>query len=618
MKIRTKLALTYLTVSFLALVVIGLSLYSYIEKTLTTDALSHLQSVSTIQTHRIENIIEQNLERIRLVTSRTQLRISLNNFINSGNQLAIEKINLIINDALKSIKSFTVMSILDLEGNVLFSTDDDRLKLNYSHYEFFPSASRQNNADHFFLDKNNQLKLYLSGPLMFNKKVIGVLLIESEADIIVNLVRDYSGLRRTGETLLGKKSLDGGHVVYLVPLRFDPRAALQRSVSMKDQSNAMVKAVSEPGQLLTSALDYRGQEVLIATNFIPQTHWGLVVKMDKSEAFEPIHTLLRSVFFVTVVLALVIMLVSYSLANIISKPIVALTRVATRINEGDASYRATIKTKDEIGELADIFNQMTNTLIDAQQKLEQSNKELEQHRGHLEELVSTRTRELERSNKELEAFSYSVSHDLRSPLRAIDGYSHILMEELTNKLSDSDKERFNRIRLASQKMGELIDDLLELSRINRKEFKRQRINLSAKVQTIFKILNENSTRDVNITVQPDIYVDGDEGLLDVMISNLISNAIKYTTNSQSPQVEFGKMIKNGESVFYIKDNGIGFDNQYANKIFGAFQRLVKQDEYPGNGIGLATVLRVIQRHGGVIWAESEYGKGAIFYFTLSS
>ena len=165
-------------------------------------------------------------------------------------------------------------------------------------------------------------------------------------------------------------------------------------------------------------------------------------------------------------------------------------------------------------------------------------------------------------------------------------------------------------------MGELIDDLLELSRINRKEYKSERINLSAKVRSIFSTLNSNSNRDVKLIVQPDIYVDGDEGLIEILVSNLISNALKYTEKRQSSCVEFGETVKNGERVLFIKDNGIGFDNQYANKIFGAFQRLVKDDEYPGNGIGLATVLRIIQRHGGHIWAESEPGKGAAFFFTM--
>jgi len=616
MKIRTKLCLTYLFISFPALVVIGVSLYSYVKKTLTSDVLNHLDSVSSIQKHRIENIIDQNLERIRLVTSRTQLRISLNEYLDNGDPKQIEKINLIIADALKSIASFTVMSILDMKGNVLASTEKNRVGRNYSDYDFFPAATQQTNAEHFFLDQNNKLKLYLSGPLMFDESPIGILLIESEADTIVTLVRDYSGLRQTGETVLGKKSPDGKFVVYLLPLRFDRDAALIRKVSIADRSNAMVKAINERGRLLTTATDYRGHEVLVAANYIPQTHWGLVVKIDKNEAFEPIHTLMRSIVLVTIVLVLVIVLVSYLLANIISKPVVALTKVAHGIHEGDLSNRAVIQTRDEVGELARSFNEMADTLIHAKQDLEVSNKELQNHREHLEDLVSDRTRELERSNQELESFSYSVSHDLRSPLRAIDGYSHILMEELADKISDESKEHFNRIRLASQRMGGLIDDLLELSRISRKEFKSERIDLSTTVRAIFSTLNENPSREVKLIVQPDIFVDADAGLIDVMFCNLIGNALKYTGKRNSPRIEFGEAMKNGERVLFLKDNGIGFDNRYSDKIFGAFQRLVKQDEYPGNGIGLATVSRIIQRHSGRIWAEGESGKGAVFYFTL--
>ena len=617
MKIRTKLGLTYLTVSFLALVVISTSLYVYVKNVLTNDVLNHLNSVSSIQKHRIEAIIAQNLERIRLVTSRTQLRLSLDAYVQTRKPQDYEKIRRIIQDALASIESFNVISILDLKGKVIISTDERRLNHDYHSADFYPVAIKKNNAEHFFLDEDQQLNLYLSGPLLINDNLIGILLIESGASNIVTSLSDFSGLGKTGETILGRQLNQGEAIQYLSPLRFDKAAALRRSVSPDMRDNVMVKALSTPGQRLEYAIDYRGHEVLAATDEIPETHWGLVVKLDKREALEPIRTLVQYLFLVSVIVMIVIVIVSYLLANVISRPIIELTHVAHDINGGNLSNRAVIKTHDEIGELAQTFNNMANTLIHAQHDLLNSNKELESHRDHLEEMVAMRTRELEKSIQELEAFSYSVSHDLRSPLRAIDGYAHILLEDFGMQLPDDGKECFHRIRMAAQRMGLLIDDLLELSNINRKELTRSKIDLSAKVQAVMETLKFTTKRKVECTVQPNLFIYGDESLIDVVVNNLIGNAWKYTGSQAAPQIEFGELRNNESPVYYVKDNGIGFESQYAEKIFGPFQRLVRQDEYPGTGIGLATVSRVIQRHGGRIWAEGELGKGAAFYFTVA-
>lgn len=618
MKIRTKLGLTYLTMSFLALVFISIFLYSYFKEILTNEVLNHLESVSSIQKHRIEAIIAQNLERIRLVTSRTQLRLSLDSYIQTGKQNDYEKIRIILKDALDSISSFNAISILDLKGKVLVSTDGSRMNRDYSDAEFYPVAIKKNSAEHFFLDDNQQLNLYLSGPLTINENLIGILLIESDATNIVSSLKDFSGLGQTGETVLGRKDRLGSAAQFLSPLRFDQDAALRRKEDLNKQDNVMVKALTTDQKLLASAIDYRNHEVLAATNYIPETGWGLVVKLDKVEAFAPINTLVKYIALITLVLMIVVAWVSYALASIISKPIVELTKVAHGINEGDLQHRANLKTNDEVGELAETFNNMADTLIRTQYDLEKSNKELEQHRDHLEEMVSTRTRELERSIEELEAFSYSVSHDLRSPLRAIDGYSHLLLEDYGDQLNEKGRSSFQRIRLASQRMGHLIDDLLELSSINRKGIERKQIDLSDKVKSVINALTIDTQRDVEFIIQPDLRVYGDDSLMDVVINNLIGNAWKYTGQCPSARIEFGQMMQNGEAVFFIKDNGIGFENQYAKKLFGAFQRLVQQDEYPGTGIGLATVSRVIQRHGGRIWAEGELGKGATFYFTIAS
>ncbi|MFN2304157.1 MAG: histidine kinase dimerization/phospho-acceptor domain-containing protein, partial [Anaerolineales bacterium] len=552
MKIRTKLGLTYLTMSFLALAFINIFLYSYFKNALTKEALSHLESVSSIQKHRIEAIIEQNLERIRLVTSRTQLRLSLDAYIQTRRREDYEKILIIIKDALASIGDFKVISVLDLNGKVLVSTQDSRLNLDYSDFDFYQVAILKNNAEHFFLDDNNNLNLYLTGPMTINENFIGILLIESDASNIVTSLQDFSGLGQTGESMLGRKDRSGTSAQYLSPLRFDRDAALRRNVELGKLDNVMVKALTAEKQLLATAFDYRGQEVLAATNYLKELGWGLVVKLDKVEALEPVETLVKYIVIITLIVMFVIAWVSYALASIISKPISQLTHVARGINEGDLQHRADIKTQDEVGVLADSFNNMANTLIRTQYDIEKTNRELAEHRDHLEDMVSTRTYELERTIEELEAFSYSVSHDLRSPLRAIDGYAHILMVDFADQLSAEGHSCINKIRSSSQRMGELIDDLLDLSRINRKSLKRRNINLSEKVQAMINNLQVNSQRNVDAIVQPNLQIFADDSLMDVVVSNLIGNAWKYTGKNPDSRIEFGQTLQNGEAVYYVK------------------------------------------------------------------
>jgi signal transduction histidine kinase len=236
----------------------------------------------------------------------------------------------------------------------------------------------------------------------------------------------------------------------------------------------------------------------------------------------------------------------------------------------------------------------------------------------LEKRVAERTVELEASNKELEAFSYSVSHDLRAPLRSIDGFSRILMDDFKGKLDAQQEGHLHRIRAAAKRMGELIDDLLRLSRVTRTEIKRDAVNLSELAQQVTdEITRAQPERRINTTIQPGLVVEGDQPLLRVMLENLIGNAWKFTSKESNPTIELGATRDDaGETVYYVRDNGAGFDMDYMDKLFGAFQRLHSPDEFPGTGIGLATVQRIVRRLGGNIWAESRIGSGATFYFTL--
>lgn len=277
---------------------------------------------------------------------------------------------------------------------------------------------------------------------------------------------------------------------------------------------------------------------------------------------------------------------------------------ASRImGHGEQFVPIKLNRNDELGELAKELNR-SGALIEA-------------NRSRLEELVEERTTELVAINKELEAFAYSVSHDLRAPLRHIDGFSQALLEDYEDKLDDEGKDYLRELGTSATQMGELIDSLLDLSRITRKEMELEQIDLRELVLTVVEDLRKaHPERKVVFDIEEAPYAKGDLNLMGILIRNLLENAWKYSEKNSDAKIEFGSKQEGGNEVFYVRDNGVGFNMEYYDKLFGAFQRLHAETEFKGIGIGLATVQRIINRHGGRIWAEGQEDKGATFYFTL--
>ncbi len=236
------------------------------------------------------------------------------------------------------------------------------------------------------------------------------------------------------------------------------------------------------------------------------------------------------------------------------------------------------------------------------------------------ELADTRAelvRDLEHKNRELESFSYAVSHDLRAPLRRIDSFSRAVLESQGDKLDDSGRKFLSRVREASQQMSQLIDDVLYLSRVTRAELREQEVNLSdLATLTLDQLQDGDPERVVERKIRPAVIVTGDGQLLRIAMKNLLENAWKFTSKESRPRIEFGVTHGSAEPSYFVRDNGAGFDMAYAGRLFGPFQRLHPQHEFPGTGIGLATVQRIIHRHGGRVWAEGLVGQGATFQFTL--
>jgi PAS domain S-box-containing protein len=227
--------------------------------------------------------------------------------------------------------------------------------------------------------------------------------------------------------------------------------------------------------------------------------------------------------------------------------------------------------------------------------------------------------ELRAINAELEAFTYSVSHDLRAPLRHIDGFSQILLEDIGPSLDADARRNLERIRTATQHMGRLLDDLLNLARVGRREVQLQIVGLNALVDEVIADLHaDTGGREIAWRIARLPFVECDPGLMKQVFANLLSNATKYTRPRGCAAIEVGQVEQNGRTVIFVRDNGVGFNMKYADKLFGVFQRLHRQEDFEGTGVGLATVQRIVHKHGGRVWAEAELDKGATFYFTLGS
>jgi signal transduction histidine kinase len=308
------------------------------------------------------------------------------------------------------------------------------------------------------------------------------------------------------------------------------------------------------------------------------------------------------------------LLLSSRFRKSVSEPIVVLAETA-RIVSRDQDYSVRVAANpggDELATLMESFNEMLKQIQQRDSALQKAHDELEQR-------VLERTHELVLANRELEAFSYSVSHDLRGPLDALNGFSYLLLKNHATKLDASGTESLKSIRAAARRMSELIDDLLNLSRVTSGTMHQEQVDLSEFARSIMEELCRNSPeRHVAFIAPMQTPVHGDARLLQIVMDNLLRNAWKYTSHHEQARIEFGVETKNERTIYFVSDDGSGFDQRSVDRLFQPFQRLHSSEEFTGNGIGLATVRRIIERHGGEVWAQGDIERGATFYFTLGS
>lgn len=344
----------------------------------------------------------------------------------------------------------------------------------------------------------------------------------------------------------------------------------------------------------------------------------LYVQSDLSELYDKFQLYAVIVALVMLTAILAIVLLANWLQQQISRPILALADTARAVSERrDYSVRAPRLGEDELGILTQAFNHMLTQIQEREAALRSSQSELQDLNQELEQRVLLRTSELASTNRELEAFTYSVSHDLRAPLRHVDAFAQLAAEETATTSSPELQKYVQRIREGVQNMGRLIDDLLNLSRVNRVDVLQQPVALNGIVdEVISEMRPEIEHRNIEWSIGHLPTAVCDPGLMKQVFTNLITNAVKYTRPRERAIIKIGVENVDGTPAIYVQDNGVGFDNRYKDKLFGVFQRLHRAEDFEGTGVGLAIVKRILDLHGGRIWAASELDKGATFWFTF--
>ena len=335
---------------------------------------------------------------------------------------------------------------------------------------------------------------------------------------------------------------------------------------------------------------------------INSTPWAVAIEFPRDVVLGPSQRLIARSLAIALVLLIVTAAVGWSVSRRITNPLVRVTEAAEAVAESRPHVPVKTDREDEIGRLADSFNTMATRV--------------ELGRADLELRVELRTAELRAANQELESFSYSVSHDLRAPLRAIAGFVQILDEDYGPTLDPNARKHLERVKVNASRMGQLIDDLLNFSKIGRVAMKPQVVDLTAMAKQAADDAIALAEKKVDVTIEtlPPAY--GEPSLLKQVFANLLANAVKFSARVDAPAITIGSKVENGRVIYFVRDNGVGFDDRYAEKLFGVFQRLHRATDFEGTGVGLAIVHRVISRHGGRVWAEGKVLGGATFYFTL--
>jgi signal transduction histidine kinase len=429
--------------------------------------------------------------------------------------------------------------------------------------------------------------------------ITGFIAVRLDTEKIYALTSDYSGLGETGEILLGLK-IDTD-VVFANPLRHDRSAAFSKKIAIGSPLALPVQQAAQGIDGSGISTDYRGEKILAVWKYLPSSRWGLVAKIDTKEAFAPVIAVRDWTLFICIVTACAGLLAAFYVSKSIARPMQMLQKGVEIVGSGNLDFRVGMSSNDEIGRLSRAFDAMTENL----KKITSSRDEL-----------NNVTTELERSNQELQQFAYVASHDLQEPLRMVAGFTSLLERRYKDKLDQDAQEFINFAVDGAVRMQRLIDDLLAYSRVGSHHIPFEAVDCNCLLDQAISNLQvaiEESHAVITRGNLPTVTCNGLQMIQ--LFQNLISNAVKFR-GAEPPRIHIAAARRGEEWLFSCRDNGIGIDPQYHDRVFKIFQRLHSRDEYAGTGIGLALCMKIVELHKGRIWMESELGKGATFYFTL--
>ncbi|MHA1912721.1 MAG: ATP-binding protein [Candidatus Kariarchaeaceae archaeon] len=583
MKIRRTLLLTILLSSIIPLMVTSVifSVYTHIysEREYNDEVLDHMLSISSIQKSRLETFINTTYNNIDLVTSKHQMRVSFYDYLEKGLLEDFELLQSILHDVVQSVYTFQELSLLNLSGIIIASTNLANVGANFSCEKCFMSGLLAPTQGHFVLI-NSTLMQHLAAPIFLNNTLIGVVMGISDASSLVELTSNYSGLKNTGETLLAKRD-ENGDALILTPLRFDLQAALNRTISKDAIESPITQALLGNAKLFTDVIDYRGKKVLASTEYIESMDWGIVVKIDMDEAYKPIEQLfyvLASIFTLSVV---IIVIISFFISNLISKPIIELSEVSEEISKGKFTNRAGKSKIAELTSLALAFNHMADSLQ--------------------EEILSR------------DLLISIVSHDIPNYFVITKGYLTILE---ASELSEDQLMFIKKAQVSIIRSANLLSTTSVLLKEQvTTEYELYSTNFYDNILSVQEQINElYPEKEIEFITKVNEYASFKaDSLFNQILINLLTNSVK-SDDSKLVKIEIELKEENNYYLLSVADYGRGIAPNEREEIYERFNMF--KTKGIGSGLGLYIVKTLVSRYYGEIWmkarVEADFTKGTMF------
>ena len=625
--------------------VFGIFTYVEMEQTLKSEILKKLEIVAELKEKNFQDVFEQNNEKLNLVSSRYQLKVELDNYNNNNNKSESQKIMSEIIKAIKpEVTKFEDIIILDLSGKVVASTNNTYLGTIHNNDTYFIEGKKHNNVTILYKDKNQKLKSYLTGPLILNDKLLGVVTIFYDLGDLLSMFKVFEEQVATGEINLVKKDGNGDALI-INPLRFAPEASLNLTVSKDKVDTPIIQSLLKNEKTFPEAKDYRGMDVLAVTRYLEKLGWGLVVKMDKAEAFAPLENQKFVTIFIGVLVGIAIITTSTFLGNSISKPIQKLRDVMNDVAQGRFDSKIDVKGTQEIEDLAKQLEVMRFNIANTNTHLNEIVKERTKKIENALSNIKEKEEALEESNKNLllaneklslqskiqRDFINITAHELRTPIVPIITlsellYSKIKKENKTQKNPSKENEKkqeFLEVILRNcYRLYRLTEDVLDVTKIESQTLKMNKeiIQLNEIIGNVVKdyreIINKKryGSDQISIVFEPSkdiVFINADKGRIIQVLSNTLDNALKFTKEGNI--IIAAKKQKDDEVIVSIKDSGTGINPDILPRLFTKFATKSEQ----GTGLGLYISKNITEAHGGRIWAEGNPEGGSTFYFTLS-